>query len=257
MALLPLKDDNPLKRIAYQYVTLALIVANVAVFFWQLSLTGSPGADLYGLGTIPAVLFGARQLPPELVAVPAPVTLVTSLFLHGGWMHLIMNMLFLWIFGDNVEDAMGHMRFFAFYMVCGIAGGLAQSLADPGSTVPIVGASSAISGVLGAYLVLHPKARVLVLLFFFPLRLPAVVVLGTWIGVQILNAWGGTGIEAGGVARWAHIGGFMIGALLILPMRRQGVPLFDRGGPAAAKTAKTGGAGRRRSRVPDSGAKDG
>ena len=128
MALIPLKDDNPLRRIGFQYMTVALMAVCTAVFLWQLSLGGAEGQAVFGFGTIPSVLFGARELAPDLVMVPAPVTLLTSLFLHGGWMHLIGNMLFLWVFGDNVEDAMGHVRFLAFYLVCGVVAGLAHSV---------------------------------------------------------------------------------------------------------------------------------
>ncbi len=226
MALIPLKDDNPLKRIRFQYVTVALIAACVGVFVWQLSLGEGEGRAIYGLGTVPAVLLGTRALDPGLVLVPAWATLFTSMFLHGGLMHIGGNMLYLWIFGDNVEDSMGHGRFLAFYLVTGVIAALAHVASNADSTIPTIGASGAISGVLGAYLVLHPKARVLTIVLRFPVRLPAWVVLGVWIGLQFLNAAmdGGSG---GGVAWWAHIGGFVAGAVLIVPFRRKSVPLFD------------------------------
>ena len=255
MALIPLKDDNPLRRIGFQYMTVALMAVCTAVFLWQLSLGGAEGQAVFGFGTIPSVLFGARELAPDLVMVPAPVTLLTSLFLHGGWMHLIGNMLFLWVFGDNVEDAMGHVRFLAFYLVCGVVAGLAHSVLHADSTAPLIGASGAVSGVLGAYLVLHPKARVLVLVSYFPVRLPAVVVLGGWIALQLFNASLGGAAGAGGIAWWAHIGGVVAGALLVVPMRRRGVPLFDGGGqPGEAAPPRAAG---KRSRLPDSGRRDG
>lgn len=249
MALLPLKDYNPLKRIPYQFVTVALMAACVATFFWQLSLGAGDGRSILSLGTIPAVLFGERHLAPELVMVPAPVTLITSMFLHDGWMHLIGNMLFLWVFGDNIEDAMGHARYLGFYLACGIIASLAHAGFNPESVVPMVGASGAISGVLGAYIVLHPRAKVLVLAFWFPVRLPAMVVLGLWIGFQFLNATTAGGAE-GGVAWWAHVGGFVAGAVLVVPMRRRAVPLFGRGKAAGAVPLRTAG---RRGGVPDSG----
>ncbi len=262
MALIPVKDYNPLKFIPFQYVTVAFIISCVGMFLWQVSLGEAVRETVYGLGTIPSVLLGTRELPPALAVVPAPATLVTSMFLHGGWMHLIGNMVFLWVFGDNVEDAMGHVRFVVFYLLCGVAAAMAHVFLNPGSTVPTIGASGAISGVLGAYLLLHPKARVLVVVplgyFWHSMRLPAFVVLGIWIGLQFVNVLleGGAGAEGGGVAWWAHIGGFVAGIGLIVPMRRRGVPLLDGLGrfagagpphPAASTWPK------RRGPVPDSG----
>ena len=254
MALIPLKDDNPLTRIPFQYLTVAFIGACVAVFLWQVSLAAGGGAAVLGLGAIPAVLFGSRELAPELVLVPAPLTLVTSMFLHGGWMHLIGNMAFLWIFGDNVEDSMGHLRFLVFYLVCGVVAALAHAALNADSIVPMVGASGAISGVLGAYLVLHPRARVLVLFMFMVTRLPAFVVLGAWIGLQVFNATMSGGATGGGTAWWAHIGGFIAGAALIVPFRHKTVPLFDGGGllGRGGRTAPSRGRRARRSIFPDS-----
>ena len=226
MALFPLKDDTPLRNVSFQYVTVGLIVLNVAAFLWELSLGAETERLVYSLGAIPSVVFGLNELPPELVTVPAWASLITSLFLHGGWMHLLGNMLFLWIFGDNVEDSMGHGRYLVFYLVCGILATLMHALAQPSSDVPVIGASGAISGVLGAYLILHPRARLLVLFMnIIPLRLPAFIVLGAWIFLQVVNLNGGAGSD---IAWWAHIGGFVAGAALIVPFRRRGVPLFDR-----------------------------
>jgi len=225
--LLPLKDENPITRIAFQYVTVTLIAACTAVFLWQLSLGAEGGREMVmRLGAIPSVLFGNRELPPGMALVPAPVTLLTSMFMHGGWMHLIGNMLFLWVLGDNVEDSMGHVRFVVFYLLCGIAAALAHAATDPASTTPMIGASGAISGIIGAYLVLHPKVRILTLALRFFIHLPAFVVLGLWIGLQLINAAGDDG-AGGGVAWWAHIGGFAAGALLIAPFRDKSVPLFN------------------------------
>ena len=232
--MIPLHDDNPttLKPI----VTVGLIAACSLVFLWQISL-GERGylETVYSLGVVPAVLMGNVQLRPELASVPAELTLLTSMFLHGGWMHLIGNMLYLWIFGNNIEDAMGHGRFIVFYALCGTAAAYAQVLQDPASTVPMIGASGAISGVLGAYLLLYPKARVLVLIwlgfFIHTVRLPAGFVLGFWFVLQYVNA-ALAGEAGGGVAWWAHIGGFVTGMALILVFRRKQVPLFGgRRGP--------------------------
>jgi membrane associated rhomboid family serine protease len=231
--MIPLHDDNP-TAIA-PAVTVALIVACSAVWLWQFSQPpGEQERTIYALGVIPAVLLGERSLPPEAAWTPPIFTLVSSMFLHGGWMHLIGNMLYLWIFGNNVEDAMGHVRFIVFYLVCGVAAALAQTASDPASTVPMVGASGAIGGVLGAYLVLHPKARVLVLIplgiFSRLIYVPAFLVLGLWFVLQIVSA--PMAQQGGGVAYWAHIGGFAAGAALIFVFRRRGVTLLDRDRPA-------------------------
>ena len=217
MALLPLKDDNNILNIKFQYITLIIIVSCITVFIWQLSLGEERGEFIYGLGTIPSVLFGDRQLSPNLFIIPESVTLLTSLFLHGGWMHLTFNMLFLWVFGDNIEDSMGHLRFISFYLICGILATLTHSIIESNSSSPLIGASGAISGVLGAYLVIHPKARILVLFMnIIPLRLPAIIVLGSWIGIQFFSLGNETN-----TAWWAHIGGFAAGMALIIPFRKK------------------------------------
>jgi membrane associated rhomboid family serine protease len=226
--MIPLHDDNPTQ--IRPFVTGTVIAACVLAFLWQFSLAPEEGARaVFSLGVIPAVLIGDKQLAPDLVLVPASLTIVTSMFLHGGWMHLIGNMLYLWIFGNNIEDAMGHGRFVLFYLLCGVAAALGQALTDPSSTIPMIGASGAISGVLGAYLMLYPRARVLVLVFlgFFvtTFRLPAGIVLGFWIVLQVFNAGAASG-GGGGVAWFAHIGGFLAGVVLILFMRDKRHPLF-------------------------------
>lgn len=228
--MIPLHDDNP--TTITPLVTIGLIVANVLIFLWQIGLPPMEQQRLVlALGSIPSVLLGERVLPEALSLVPPEVSLLTSMFLHGGWLHLIGNMLYLWIFGNNVEDAMGHGRFTVFYVLCGIAAALAQALQNPSSSLPMIGASGAIGGVLGAYLLLHPKARVLVLVplgIFFPvIRIPAVVVLGVWFLMQFLES-ATTPTGQGGVAYWAHIGGFVAGAVLIFVFRRPSVPLLDR-----------------------------
>lgn len=227
--MIPLHDDNP--TTITPLITIGLIVSCVLFFLWQ---TGQgPGAQqqvILSLGLIPAVLFGNAQLDPELVRVAPAATLLTSMFMHGGWMHLIGNMLYLWIFGNNVEDAMGHGRFLLFYLLCGLVAAMAQALPDPASTIPMVGASGAISGVLGAYLLLHPKARILVLIplgFFTQLvRLPALWVLGLWFVMQLLSGWASAGSK-GGVAFGAHVGGFLAGLVLIPWFRHAHLPLYN------------------------------
>jgi len=227
--MIPLHDDNPTR--IRPYVTIGLIAACTLVWLWQVSLGPRAGQQaVYALGLIPAVLFGERALPAEIALVPPAATVVTSMFLHGGWMHLIGNMLYLWIFGNNVEDSMGHGRFVGFYLLSGLVAALTQTLMNPASTLPMIGASGAISGVLGAYLVLYPHARILVLVFLgiiFPIHLSARLVLGFWFVLQAINAFATEG-GGGGVAFWAHVGGFVTGAVLIALFRYRDVPLFGR-----------------------------
>lgn len=178
-------------------------------------------------GLIPAELLAGKDLPPT-IPVPIWFTLLTSMFLHGGLLHLLGNMLYLWIFGDNVEDAMGPLRFIVFYLLCGLAAAFAQIAVNPVSSIPMVGASGAIAGILAAYFMLYPRARVLTLvpLFFF-LRLvavPAAFLLGFWFIWQVLAGTGSTG-DAGGVAFFAHIGGFVAGLFLVFPLRQRHVPV--------------------------------
>lgn len=220
--MIPLKDDNPTRT--FPFVNYTLIVACVLVFLWQVSLGKHMQAAIYTYGLIPDVLLGDARLPPELAVVPAWATVFTSMFMHGGWMHLIGNMLYLWIFADNVEDRIGHGRFIVFYALCGIAAALAQALPDPDSQIPMVGASGAISGVLGAYLLMFPRAHVLVLIPLGPLsqlvRLPALLVLGLWFAMQLLSEMFAP--PGAGVAFRAHIGGFVAGLVLLPLFRRRG-----------------------------------
>lgn len=222
----PLHDDNP--TAIKPYVTISLIAICVLVFLWQVSLGPAIQQTILSLGVIPSVLFHIKSLSPELVVVPPTMTILTSMFLHGGWMHLIGNMLYLWIFGNNVEDVMGHGRFILFYILCGTAAVFAQAIPDPQSDIPMVGASGAISGVLGAYLLLYPHARILVAVplgfYIFTTRLPAGVVLGLWFLLQLINS--AFTVGEGGVAFGAHIGGFVMGMALIPFFRRKGVRLF-------------------------------
>ena len=215
--MIPIHDDNPTS--IQPVVTVAFIVACVLVFLWQIS-HGLRGQEIivYSLGVIPKVLLGEARLAPEIAWVPPAATVVTSMFLHGGWMHLIGNMLYLWIFGNNVEDAMGHVRFVVFYLLCGVAAVFAQALPNPDSTIPMVGASGAISGILGAYMLLYPQAKVLVMIplgfFLHSVRLPALWVLGLWFAMQLISSLMADP-SRGGVAFGAHIGGFIAGLLLI------------------------------------------
>jgi len=215
--MIPLRDDNPTST--RPLVTYAVIGLCAVVFLWQFALgPGGNEAVVYALGFIPAVVFGIDSLPESLVWVPAPVTVFTSMFLHGGLLHLAGNLLYLWIFGDNIEDRMGHGRFILFYALCGVAAALAQALPDTGSRIPMIGASGAISGVLGAYAVLFPRARVLVAIPIFvvlyTLRLPAIWVLGLWFLGQLMSSAMMASAGAG-VAFRAHVGGFVAGVLLI------------------------------------------
>lgn len=225
---IPLHDANSLKYIKVQYVTISLIVINVVVWLvTDLASTQSfSDATVVGLGYIPAVVFDFADLEPGLVLVPENATYITYAFLHGDFTHLASNMLFLWVFGDNVEDALGHFRFLLFYLLCAAAGALVHGLVQPSSEAPLIGASGAISGVVAAYFLLHPKVRVWVLVFFrIPLPLPAVIPLAFWIAQQfyMLLVDGDSGVSWG-----AHVGGIVAGTILVLVFRRRGVPLFDR-----------------------------
>jgi len=227
--MLPLHDDNPTELTPY--ITVGFMVSCVLVFLWQLSLGSAGERVVLALGAIPAVVFEFRELHPTVAMVPDWITVFTAMFLHGGWMHLIGNMLYLWIFGNNVEDAMGHARFIAFYLICGVVAFLAQAVPDVHSAVPMIGASGAVSGVLGAYLLLYPRARVLVVIplgfIIYTTRVSAGWVLGFWFVLQLVNSLLASG-QQGGVAWLAHVGGFVAGMLLIPVFKRRGVRLFAR-----------------------------
>ncbi|MBI4639723.1 MAG: rhomboid family intramembrane serine protease [Candidatus Tectomicrobia bacterium] len=223
--LIPLKDHNPTRT--NPFVTIAIILSNAVVFFYQLSL-GGRGSQffVYQLGVIPyEVTHFTDVFPPALL--PLPLTLVSAMFLHGGFTHIASNMLYLWVFGNNIEDSMGHAKFVLFYLVCGIIASVTHILADPGSKIPMIGASGAIAGVLGAYIVLYPRAYVSTLFIYLFIRvidLPASLILGFWILIQLLYATMGGG---GGVAWYAHIGGFFAGALLIRYFARKPKRFLD------------------------------
>jgi membrane associated rhomboid family serine protease len=229
----PLRDENPTELTPV--VTFVIIAINVVV--WLLVQQGGGGEgfirSLCTFGAIPADITGGLaagteiQLGPEVTCTVGGLgwaTILTSMFMHGSWMHLIGNMWFMWVFGNNIEDSMGHLRFIVFYLLCGVLASLAHILTDPVSAVPTVGASGAISGIMGAYLLLYPKVRVQTLFFlvFFirVIPLPAWVLLGEWLVIQVISGVGTFGSEGGGVAFWAHIGGFVAGLALIKLFQR-------------------------------------
>ncbi|HKJ61941.1 MAG TPA: rhomboid family intramembrane serine protease [Hyphomicrobiales bacterium] len=241
MLFVPLWDMNPLKRVRFQYVTVGLILLNCAVFFFfQMGLL-YPIDDtlLINYSIIPNELLHFAQVPPgaevppatdlrgpQMLILPKEITLITYMFLHGSILHLAGNMIFLWVFGDNVEDCMGHVRFLIFYLLCGIFAGLTHALVSVPSDVPMIGASGAVAGVIAAYLMLHPYVRVWVLAFYrIPLRVSAGFALAVWILLQIANIYLDT---SGNTAWWAHIGGLVAGAVLVVFLRRPGVHLFDK-----------------------------
>jgi membrane associated rhomboid family serine protease len=212
---IPLKDENPSR--SFPFVNVLLILTNVAVFLYQYSLPPRAfKAFVYADATIPARFpaFLSGHLGFEAAFLP----LVTSLFLHGGLLHIAGNMLFLWIFGDNIEDFFGHLPYLLFYLFCGVGSGLLHVAFNWGSTVPAIGASGAISGVMGAYILLFPRERILTLVFIFLVPIPAYFVLGVWFIFQFmaaLNMLGANSVAAsGGVAVWAHVGGFLLGMLI-------------------------------------------
>ena len=228
----PLHDTNPLKRIDFQYVTVGLILLNVAIFVvfqtgWVIPLDEENAA---AFAVIPAKLMEGSPDAGTVFAsgafMPERFTLITYMFVHGGWLHLIGNMLFLWVFGDNVEDAMGHLRFIMFFLMCGIFAAVVHAWMLPESELPLIGASGAVAGVIAAYFILHPKVKVWVLaLWRIPIRITAAWALGIWILAQFASLLVETEEN---VAWWAHIGGLVAGATLILFMRRRGVILFDK-----------------------------
>lgn len=228
---IPLHDDNPTTTPAR--VTVGIMIACAIVYVLQHLLLSREGAVavIYALGVIPALLTNPQFV--DLGPVPPALTVLTSMFVHGGFLHLAGNMLYLWIFGNNIEEAMGHVKFAIFYLLCGIAAVAAQVLPNPASEIPMVGASGAISGVLGAYMLLYPRARVLLGL---PLgfviveigRWPAIWVLIAWFAMQLAMGLFSSSSEPGGVAFGAHVGGFVAGCLLVTLFKRRGVPLWRR-----------------------------
>jgi membrane associated rhomboid family serine protease len=221
--MIPLKDINPTRTTPV--VNIALIVANVLVFIYMVySSTLAPGSEnafVLTYGTVPRQV--SLFLQGRGTANAALLPLVTSMFLHSGLMHLAGNMLFLWVFGDNVEDYFGHWGYLVFYLVCGVASGLIHVLFNLDSRLPALGASGAISGVMGAYAVLYPRHKILTFFFIFLIPVPAILILGYWFVIQFLEGVGGIGMRmpGGGVAWWAHIGGFVIGVLITLLVKKK------------------------------------
>ncbi len=223
--MIPLCDENPTRTVAF--VNILLIVVNVAAFLYEISLPNRQSLE---------ALFADFALTPAHVmqAAGAPVvyrTVFTSMFLHGGWLHLIGNMLYLWIFGNNIEDSIGHIKYLIFYLLCGVAAAAAQIAVNPASNVPMIGASGAISGILGAYLLLFPRARVLVLLpiwiFLRFVYAPAWLMLLFWFALQLISgAATFNRMPVGGVAFWAHVGGFVAGLILVPVFKKRHVRLF-------------------------------
>jgi membrane associated rhomboid family serine protease len=219
----PLRDTIPSRT--FPFVTLSLIVINLLVFFYELSLGPALNDFLNTHGIIPAEYLNINQKNPiQLMVLTLP--LFTSIFLHGGWFHVIGNMWYLWIFGDNIEDRTGHFRFLIFYILCGMLAGLTHILMNPHSSIPTVGASGAIAGVMGAYFLLFPRSKILTLVFLFIfiqiIEIPALFFLGFWILFQFISGSLSAGLteNSGGVAWWAHIGGFLIGLILVLFFKR-------------------------------------
>jgi membrane associated rhomboid family serine protease len=253
---LPLYDDNPIRRTPV--ITYSLIGMCIGAFLWQLGQ--NPEIVAYQFGMVPAVLFGDRELPPELAIIPPGATLLTSMFLHAGWGHLGGNMLFLWIFGNNVEDLLGRARFVALYLGSGVAAALIQALSAIHSPVPMLGASGAIAGVLGAYLMTYPRANVhclvWVVIFFWIVTVPAWILLGLWFAMQLVSGLA-AGPAAPGVALWAHVGGFAAGIILFLLLRPRRVLLLQAQKTPIWATAAPGAlVGRQtfhRGSVPDAG----
>lgn len=215
--MIPLRDENPTRR--FPWVTLLLIGANVAVFVYELSL-GPTALEAFWMRWA----FVPGRFSADPFSLEQMTTILTAMFMHAGWVHVLGNLLYLWIFGNNIEDRFGPLGFIAFYLVCGISGALAQLLADPTSMVPTLGASGAIAGVLGAYILLFPGASVVTLIpvfiFIEVARVPAYLVIGFWFVLQLGNglvSLGATGAGTGGIAYFAHVGGFLAGLLLAIP----------------------------------------
>ena len=221
MFFFPFSDDNLTN--SRPIVCYLIIGICIFIFLWQSTLPPDlSNSAIYSFGVIPSSLLGDNY-----VYIPASLTIITSMFMHGSWMHLIGNMLYLWIFGDNIEDALGRVKFILFYVICGTAAAFIQALVDPSSNIPMIGASGAIAGVLGGYLVLHPRANVNILFWFFlfitVFRVPAFIVLGVWIVGQFFDAGGSS---SQGVAYFAHIGGFVTGVLLVPFFKKPHIKLF-------------------------------
>lgn len=224
---LPIHDQNGLKFIKHPYVNYGLIAANIAIWLMMQRATILEQNTLQiALGFIPATVFDGATLDPAVALVPTWATFLTYAFFHINTLHIASNMLFLWVFGDNVEDALGHVRYLIFYLACAVFGAFVHGLTAPTSQIPLIGASGAISGALAAYVLLHPRVRVwMLVLFGIPLPLPAFIPLVIWMGEQFYML---ATEREGGVSWGAHAGGIVAGALLVLILKRREVPLFGR-----------------------------
>jgi membrane associated rhomboid family serine protease len=217
---IPIYDHSPFKWPTPPYVMWGLLVVNFAILFFQAIIAPDSVAAIDHLaGLVPAAFGGAVQF-----TLPAPLTLVTYMFLHANFMHVFGNMIFLFVFGDDIEEAIGHWRFLLFYLACGIGGGIAYVMSGPNSNIDLIGASGAVAGVISAYAMFRPCAKVTVLLGLIPLRLRAYWVIGLWVVMQIADLANGV---QNGVAYWCHIGGLVTGAVLFFFMRPPGIKLFD------------------------------
>ncbi len=222
--MIPLKNENPSKKIPF--VNIMLILANMVIFIYQHFLALQDVQSLFlRLGCIPYEFTHFVDIAPQAL-VPVPLTIFTAMFIHGGWIHLLSNMLFLWIFGDNVEGKLGHFKYLCFYVLCGVAGSICHIAVNLHSQVPSIGASGAIAGVMGAYMWLFPGARIRTLLiwviFVQVVSVPAIIMIGYWILIQILSAFAGWDSRTGGGIAWfAHIGGFVAGLVLAIIMKRR------------------------------------
>jgi membrane associated rhomboid family serine protease len=222
--LIPFKDNNPTYSVPY--VTVGIIISNIIIFLLEIISPPGMGKTVYAYGAVPQYILTFEKLQP----IHPALTVFTAMFMHGGFFHLGGNMLYLWIFGNNIEDKLGHLRFIIFYIFCGIIAAYSHAIIVPHSLTPMIGASGAISGILGAYLLLFPRAGVYSLIFFGffvqIVKIPALIVIGFWAIVQFINGMVSTGlVKQGGVAWFAHIGGFLIGLLTIklwLPRRKRG-----------------------------------
>ncbi len=233
---IPLYDTNRLRRIRRQYVTFGLIALNVAVYLATV-VAGDvfTNAAMLGLGFIPSVVYHTAELAPQYVVIPEDLSYVTYSFLHADLVHLGGNMLFLWVFGDNVEDALGHLRYLLFYLACAVGGAIVHGLVAPDSQAPLIGASGAIAGIVTAYLILYPRVKVWILAFArIPLRIPAYMVLALWIATQFILFLAGGEDQVS----WAcHVGGIVTGAVLVLVLRRRDILSADgeAAGPAPVR----------------------
>lgn len=231
---IPIGDEIERTATPFQFATILILATCVGVWGWEVNLPAEEvDGAFYSFGLVPAFLFGFREVPPELAVIPAELTVLTSMFMHGGWAHIIGNMVYLWVFGSSLEEACGHVRFVIFYILCGIGAGVGHALVEPAGLVPMIGASGAISGLLAGYLLVYPynKVTLLVLLFsIVKVRVPALVVIGLWIAYQMYEMFAAAAApepQVGGVAWTAHVGGFVTGALLIFILRRPGVKMMQ------------------------------